>query len=124
MIDNSTTPIAKILAMIYGGRRAEAREILRVLVTRDFPAALRSLLEGLLDFVDGETGPLVEAIHRMIDTGVGADPEAQYHWAGALAEAGERFGSGARNRDLSAASSLRQLLDSGAHRSFDVEDGA
>ena len=88
-VDRSTTPIAKILAMIYGGRRAEAREMLGVLVTRDFPAALRALLEGLLAFVQGESAPLVDSIHRMIDSGVGADPEAQYHWAGALADAGD-----------------------------------
>ena len=36
-VDTSTTPIAKILAMVYGGRRAEARELLRALVARDLP---------------------------------------------------------------------------------------
>jgi serine/threonine protein kinase len=88
-VDKSTMPIAKILAMVYGGRRAEARELLQVLVTRDLPAALRSLLEGLLDFVQGDHGPLVDSIHRTMDLGVGSDPEAHYHWAGALADAGD-----------------------------------
>jgi hypothetical protein len=88
-VDRSTTPIAKILAMVYGGRRAEAREVLSVLVTRDLPAALRSLLEGLLNFVQGDHEPLVDSIHRALDSGVGLDPEAQYHWAGALADSGD-----------------------------------
>ena len=75
--------------MVYGGRRDEARETLSVLVARDLPSSLRSLLEGLLEFVQGAQGLLIESIHRMMDTGVGSDPEAQFHWAGALAEAGD-----------------------------------
>ena len=50
---------------------------------------MRSLLEGMLNFVQGDHGPLVDSIQRMMDSGVGADPEAQYHWAGALADAGD-----------------------------------
>ena len=87
--DTSKTPIAKVLALVYGDRRAEAAELLRALVGRDLPASLRTLLDGLLGFVKGDRAPLVDAIHRMIDSSVGADPEALYHWAGALTDAGD-----------------------------------
>jgi eukaryotic-like serine/threonine-protein kinase len=87
--DTSKTPIAKVLALVYGERRAEAAELLQALVGRDLPASLRALLEGLLRFVKGDRAPLVDAIHRMIDSSAGADPEALYHWAGALADAGD-----------------------------------
>jgi TolB-like protein len=90
--DRTSTPIAKILAMIYAGRRGDATELLRTLVVRGLPASLQSLLEALLQFVEGDRSHLVAAIHRNVDSGVGADPEALYHWAAALCEAGDHDG--------------------------------
>jgi serine/threonine-protein kinase len=90
--DTTTTPIAKILALIYGGRREDAVNLLRTLVVRGLPASLQSLLEALLQFVEGDRSHLISAIHRNVDSGVGADPEALYHWAAALCDAGDHDG--------------------------------
>ena len=91
-VDKTSTPIAKILALIYGGNHAEAVELLRALVGRGLPASMQSLLEALLQFVEGDRGQLIAAIHRNVDSGVGSDPEARYHWAAALCDAGDQDG--------------------------------
>jgi serine/threonine-protein kinase len=103
--DTTSTPIAKILALVYGGDRSEGRELIRQVIGRGgLPAALHTLLTGLLEFVEGDRGRLVSSIHRMLDSGVGSDPEALYHWAAALCDAGDHDGS---------LGLLEQCLDSG-----------
>ena len=77
--DTSNTPIAKVLALVYSGNRAEAAAVLRGLISRGLPQSLQALLEGLLDFAEGDRGRLLSAIHRMVDSQVGSDPEAMYH---------------------------------------------
>jgi eukaryotic-like serine/threonine-protein kinase len=101
--DTSSTPIAKVLALVYSGNRAEAAAVLRGLIARGLPLSLQALLEGLLDFAEGDRGRLLSAIHRMVDSQVGSDPEAMYHWAGSLCEAGDHDGAlGLLERSLDA----------------------
>ena len=74
--DTSSTPIAKVLALVYSGNRAEAAAVLRGLIARGLPQSLQALLEGLLDFAEGDGARLLSAIHRLVDSQVGSDPEA------------------------------------------------
>ena len=102
-VDASNPPIAKILALVYSGREAEAIELLKAALAPDMPSALRGLIEGLLAFASGGADQLVATIHQMTATGV-VDPEALYHWSGSLAYAGDHDG---------ALSMLEQCIDAG-----------
>jgi tetratricopeptide (TPR) repeat protein len=90
--DVSDPPIAKILAYAYGGRRPEGVELLRAALAKGQPSALHALLEGLLTFIEGDPDQLISSIHRTLDSDF-QDPEALYHWAGALTEAGDHDGA-------------------------------
>lgn len=90
--DMGDPPIAKIMALVLGSRRKEGLELLRTAVARGLPPALHGLLEGLLAFIEGDHAKLVASIHLMLDSSFG-DPEAFYHWAGALAQAGDDDGA-------------------------------
>jgi hypothetical protein len=101
--DTSSTPIAKVLALVYSGNRAEAVSVLHGLIARGLPQSLQALLEGLLDFAEGNGARLLSAIHRMVDSQVGSDPEAMYHWSGSLCESGDHDGAlGLLERSLDA----------------------
>jgi serine/threonine-protein kinase len=91
--DTSSTPIAKVLALVYSGNRVEAAAVLRGLIGRGLPQSLQALLEGLLDFAEGDGARLLSAIHRMVDSQVGSDPEAMYHWSGSLCQSGDHDGA-------------------------------
>jgi TolB-like protein/tetratricopeptide (TPR) repeat protein len=90
--DLSEPPIARIMALVRSNRRQEGIELLRASVARGLPSALRGLFDGMIAFVEGDTSQLIGNIHRMLDSGFG-DPEAFYHWAGALAQAGDDDGA-------------------------------
>jgi TolB-like protein len=109
--DTTSTPIAKILALVYSGNRAEAAGVLRVLVTRGLPESLQSLLEGMLEFAEGDSSGLLAAIHGMAETGVDSDPEALYHWAAALCDAGDQDG---------ALGLLERMLDGGYYPAWTI----
>jgi eukaryotic-like serine/threonine-protein kinase len=90
--DLSHPPIARLLALIFGGRRDEGVELLRTTVAKGLPPALHALLDGLRAFLEGQHEALTRNIYGMLDSGFG-DPEAFYHWAAALALAGDQDGA-------------------------------
>jgi eukaryotic-like serine/threonine-protein kinase len=90
--DMSDPPIARIMALVLGGRRSEGIELLRAAVAKGLPPALHGLLEGMLAFFQGDHDQLIASIHWMLESDVG-DPEAFYHWAGALAQTGDDDGA-------------------------------
>ena len=85
-------PIAKAMALVYSGRREEGTELIRATVEGGLPPTLHALLAGMLAYLNGDHDELVRNIHLTSDSGF-ADPEAFYHWAGALAQAGDHDGA-------------------------------
>jgi hypothetical protein len=90
--DASHPPIAKAMALVYGGRRPEGMELLTATVAHGLPPTLHALLAGMIAYLRGDHEELVRNIHYMSDSGF-VDPEAYYHWAGALAQGGDHDGA-------------------------------
>jgi serine/threonine-protein kinase len=90
--DVGDPPVAKAMALVALGHRDEGVPLIRAALARGLPATLHAVLVTMLALLEGDHDEVVRSIHRTVDSGFG-DPEAFYHWAGALAQAGDHDGA-------------------------------
>ncbi len=90
--DVGDPPVAKAMALVVLGHRDEGVPLLRAALARGLPATLHAVLATMLAFLEGDHDEVIRNVHRTVDSGFG-DPEAFFHWAGALALAGDHDGA-------------------------------
>ena len=90
--DLTDPPIAKALALVQLGRGNEGLELLRAGIARGLHPQLHNVISGMITAIEGRHDDLIRQIHQVVDSGFG-DSEAFYHWAGALAQAGDHDGA-------------------------------
>jgi TolB-like protein len=90
--DLGEPPVAKAMALVFLGRRDEGLPLLRNALARGLQPKLQAVLASMLAYLEGDYDQVVQRIHAMVDMGFG-DPEAFYHWAAALAQAGDQDGA-------------------------------
>ncbi len=91
-VDRSDPPFTKASALVQLGRGPEGIELLRTAIARGLHPHLHNLLGGMIASFEGRHDEVIRQTHQAIESGFG-DPEAFYHWAGALAQAGDRDGA-------------------------------
>jgi eukaryotic-like serine/threonine-protein kinase len=90
--DRSDPPFTKASALVQLGRGAEGLELLRAGVARGLHPQLHDLANGMIAALEGRHDEVIRLTHRVLDSGFG-DHEVFYHWAGALAQAGDHDGA-------------------------------
>ena len=90
--DRSDPPFTTAHALVELGRGAEGLELLRAKVAPGLHPQLHDLLNGMIASFEGRHDEVIRLTYRVVDSGFG-DPEVFYHWAGALAQAGDRDGA-------------------------------
>jgi eukaryotic-like serine/threonine-protein kinase len=90
--DVSEFPFAKASALVLLGRAAEGIELLRAGLSRAQHPQLRAAMAGTIASLEGRHDQVMRGIRQLIDAGFG-EPEAYYHWAGGLAQAGDHDGA-------------------------------
>jgi serine/threonine protein kinase len=107
----SDPPFTRALALIRLGRDAEGLELLRACAAKGLHSQLHHLLGGMIALFEGRTEDVIRVTHQVIDSGF-ADHEVFYHWAGALAQAGDHEG---------ALGLLERAIDGGFHPASALE---
>jgi serine/threonine protein kinase len=90
--DVSEFPFAKASALVGLGRVAEGREVLQAALARARHPQLHTAIAGTIAFLEGRHDEVIRQIRHLINAGFG-EPEAFYHWAAALAQAGDHDGA-------------------------------
>jgi len=90
--DRSDPPFTKANALVQLGRAAEGIALLRASIARGLHPQLEKLVNSMLAAHEGRHDEVIRHTHEVIDSGFG-DHEVFYHWAGALAQAGDHDGS-------------------------------
>jgi serine/threonine protein kinase len=90
--DRSDPPFTKALSLIQLGRATEGLELLRASLARGLHPQLHHLVSGMLAAFEGRHDEVIRHTHQVIDSGF-ADHEVFFHWAGALAAAGDHDGA-------------------------------
>jgi tetratricopeptide (TPR) repeat protein len=90
--DRSEPPFTRAHALVELGRASEALELLRGSVGRGVNPRLRQLAEAIIAVLENRHDDVIRHTHLVFDSGL-ADPEVFYHWAGALAVAGDADGA-------------------------------
>jgi serine/threonine protein kinase/tetratricopeptide (TPR) repeat protein len=91
-VDRSEPSIAKPTALYHLGRIDEALEILRGVADRDLHPQLRVAIDIMIGAFESRWEDVIGHIRALSGSGF-ADPEGFFHWAGALALAGDREGA-------------------------------
>jgi serine/threonine protein kinase len=91
-LDRSDPPFTQATALAQLGRAAEGLALLRASVARGLQPQLAILANTMIAMFEGRHDDVIRETYRIIDSGF-ADPEVFYHWAGALAQAGDRDGA-------------------------------
>jgi hypothetical protein len=66
--------------------------LLQAAATRSLHPLLLNLLNGMIAALEGKHDEVIRHTYRVVDSGLG-DPEVFYHWAAALAQAGDHDGA-------------------------------
>ena len=74
------------------GRQPEALDLLRSAIARGLHPRLQDFVECMVASLERRHEDAIRLTYRAIDSGF-ADPEVFYHWAGVLAQAGDRDGA-------------------------------
>ena len=90
--DNTDPPVTTAMALVQLGRRNEGIELLRTGEARGLHPRFHKLISSMLMSLEGRHDDLVREIHQLAASGFG-DPEAFYHWAAGLAQAGDYDGA-------------------------------
>jgi eukaryotic-like serine/threonine-protein kinase len=90
--DMSDFPFARAFAYARLGRAPEAVALLQAALARATHPQLRTAISCTLAFLVGRHDEVIRLIHELIDADFG-EPEGFYHWAGALAQAGDHDGA-------------------------------
>ncbi len=92
-VDRSAPSIAKPTALYQLGRTDEALAMIRPFIEQpDLQPQLRTALEVMAAAFESRWDEVIRHTRRLADSNF-TDPEGQFHWAGALAMAGERDGA-------------------------------
>jgi serine/threonine-protein kinase len=91
-IDRREPSIAKPVALYFLGRTDEALTMLRPFVQRNLHPQLRLAIAILIEVFESRWENVLVMIRKLIDSGF-SDPEGFFHWAGAMALAGEHDGA-------------------------------
>jgi eukaryotic-like serine/threonine-protein kinase len=91
-VDRSDPPFTSAVALVQLGRTSEGLALLRTAAARGLQPQLGHLMEGMIAFIERRFDEVIVHTHHLLDTGF-ADPEVFYHWAGALAQAGDHDGA-------------------------------
>jgi serine/threonine protein kinase/tetratricopeptide (TPR) repeat protein len=91
-VDRREPSIAKPMALYFLGRSSEALEMMRPFMQRNLHPQLRLAIGILIEAVESKWENVVVMIRQLLDSGF-SDPEGFFHWAGALALAGDRDGA-------------------------------
>jgi serine/threonine protein kinase len=91
--DRSDPPFTKAISLIQIGRADEGLQMLREAAARaSTHPQLHNLANAMLAAFEGRHDEVIRRTHLVIDSGF-ADAEVFYHWAGALAAAGDHDGA-------------------------------
>jgi eukaryotic-like serine/threonine-protein kinase len=90
--DLNEPPFVKAMALVQLGRISEGIELLRAGIARGLHVQLHNVIDSMIESLEGRHEDLIRHIHQLVGSGYG-DPEAFYHWAGALAQAGDHDGA-------------------------------
>ena len=91
-VDRSDPPFTTASALVQLGRGPEGIELLRTAIARGLHPHLHNLLGGMIASFEGRHDEVIRQTYQAIESGFG-DPEALYHWAGALAQAADHDGA-------------------------------
>jgi eukaryotic-like serine/threonine-protein kinase len=91
-IDRSDPPFPKALSLVQLGRKDEGVALLRESLAQGLHPQLHSMLSTMVMFLEARHEENIGAIHELAETGFD-DPEGFYHWAAALAQAGDQDGA-------------------------------
>jgi serine/threonine protein kinase len=91
VVDRSEPSISRPTALFLLGRAEEALGLVRPLLQRDLHPQLRLALTVMAAAFESKWDEVIEAVRRLDHSGF-SDPEGLFHWAGALALAGDREG--------------------------------
>jgi TolB-like protein len=103
--DRSDPPFTTAFSLVQLGRVSEGLALLRTAAVRGVHPQLHHLMEGMIAFIEKRHDDVIAHTRRVIDSGF-ADLEVFYHWAGALALAGDHDG---------ALGLLERAIDGGFH---------
>ena len=103
--DRSDPPFTTAISLVQLGRVSEGLALLRTAAARGVHPQLHHLMEGMIALIEKRHDDVIVHTRRVIDSGF-ADPEVFYHWAGALALAGDHDG---------ALGLLERAIDGGFH---------
>lgn len=90
--DPTDSPFVKALALAQLGRTTEGIALLRAGMARGLHPQLQNVISIVISALEGRHDDLIRHVHQVMDSGFG-DPEGVYHWAGALAQAGDHDGA-------------------------------
>jgi serine/threonine protein kinase len=88
-VDRREPSIAKPMALYHLGRANEALELIRPFMSRNLHPRLRLAIGILIAAFESKWEDMIAMVKELMDSGF-ADPEGLFHWAGAMAMAGER----------------------------------
>ncbi|HVQ13781.1 MAG TPA: protein kinase [Vicinamibacterales bacterium] len=91
-VDRSEPSIARPSALYQMGRIDEALEMIRPFAKRDIHPQLRTALNIMIAAFESRWEDVIRNIRTLVDSNF-TDPEGYFHWAGALAVAGDRDGA-------------------------------
>ena len=91
-VDRSEPSIARPSALYQMGRIDEALAMIRPFAQRDLHPQLRTALDIMISAFESRWEDVIANIRRLVDSNF-TDPEGFFHWAGALAVAGDRDGA-------------------------------
>jgi serine/threonine protein kinase len=103
--DRSNPPFTTAVSLVQLGRVSEGLDLLRTAAARGVHPQLHYLMEGMIALFEKRYDDVIVHTRRVIESGF-ADAEVFYHWAGALALAGDQDG---------ALSLLERSIDGGFH---------
>ena len=90
--DTSTPPLAKAIALAGIGRLSEGVGLLQSALTGGIHSTMRDEIKGVMAALQGDHDEIFAATGRMMNSGY-RDSEGHFHWAGALALAGDHDGA-------------------------------
>jgi serine/threonine protein kinase len=91
VVDRSEPSISRPMALFLLGRVDEALGLVRPLLQKDLHPQLKLALTVMAAAFESKADETIEGIRRLNHSGF-SDPEGLFHWAGALAMAGDREG--------------------------------
>jgi eukaryotic-like serine/threonine-protein kinase len=91
-LDRGDPPFVKALALLQCGRQPEGLELLNDMLERGSHATKREMIAAIVAVFERRYDDTIASVHRLVEGGF-RDPEGLYHWAAALALAGDLDGA-------------------------------